>query len=179
MNPRGNPGGPPDAPGSQDHAQAASRGSMPCPVDGTELKRSFNQSATHACGDCKGVLFSNDHLARIIRNNGFDLLKLKPGHDRTVPCPGCGLIMKVFIIDGIEIDLCGKCEFVWMDEGEFVKIKAFLEKGREARASEMAKTSDFDFGTIDLLWPSSEIDDWDRANIIGAMLEYLFDGLLR
>jgi Zn-finger nucleic acid-binding protein len=99
-----------------------------CPVDGQQLSESQPQRRIRACGACQGILFSEEHLVQVVRNNGIDLLKLTKAPAREIGCPGCSAPMRVFDIDGIEIDVCGKCSMVWMDEGEFVKTRAFLDK---------------------------------------------------
>jgi Zn-finger nucleic acid-binding protein len=141
---------------------------MRCPLDRTELKAPESKGKTQGCGHCQGVLFSDDHLVRIIRNNGFDILKIKSDHPRRIGCPGCELSMRIYDLQGIEIDVCPKCHVVWMDEGEFAKVRGTLEMEKSRRAAS---------GTRDKsILNSNDLNVLDAADLFGVMLDLLSAG---
>jgi hypothetical protein len=160
-----------------------------CPVDGRELPApAAEDGRVRTCEACKGSLFAEERLMRMVRNNGIDFLKAQGRPAREIGCPGCALAMQVFMIEGIEIDICPKCVLVWMDEGEFPKTRAVLEK--DAADRERMKSSrggsiphgsaegPFDdwFGGpgADDWFRGSGVDGWNKAEIVWMLLRILF-----
>lgn len=56
-----------------------------------------------------------------------------------MPCPVDGeflaAAMRIYDIEGMEIDLCPTCALVWMDAGEWPKLGSYLENAGRERAS--------------------------------------------
>ena len=61
--------------------------------------------------------------------------KLKELH--WMKCPKCGHDMKTETLEGIEIDRCGFCEGVFLDQGEIEEL--FLKKEQSQRQSFMRR----------------------------------------
>lgn len=133
---------------------------MLCPVDGAALAAVNPQGALQACPRCDGQLAQTETLARIVKHHGFDLLKLKPDAHRSRNCPGCWKGMKIYDLEGLEIDLCPVCALVWMDAEEWPRLRAFVQKAGTERAA---------------LSPAGESDPWYRNLDSGSLLELCFD----
>jgi Zn-finger nucleic acid-binding protein len=142
-----------------------------CPVDGQQLSESQPQRRIRACGACQGILFSEEHLVQVVRNNGIDLRKLTKAPAREIDCPGCSVPMRVFDIEGIEIDICGKCSMVWMDEGEFVKTRAVLDQDAVRRKSLLTERYQ---GPSDRPIPIPDAYGFNRQDLIWDIISVLF-----
>ena len=172
----------------------ASPADLRCPVDQGILERPAPPSGvvemgegempdggrTRVCGGCKGILFTDEKLLRIVRNNGIDVKKAMGRGARRLGCPGCRLDMLVFIVGGIEIDICPLCAFVWMDDGEFQKTKAVLERDasdRERMLKENRVPHGSGDGPFDDWFRSARTDNWDKTDIIWDVLWMLIRAL--
>lgn len=111
---------------------------MKCPVDGAFLhaagRGGFNLAA---CTRCHGLWLTRETLKRVCaspaRPEWIDDFAaqpplLQPGWTRRRLCPGCNCQLAVRWLRGIEIDVCQKCQGVWLDAGELRQIVAISRK---------------------------------------------------
>ncbi|NBV21065.1 MAG: hypothetical protein EBS05_03970 [Proteobacteria bacterium] len=107
---------------------------MKCPVDDTSLceaeRGGFKPAA---CPSCQGLWITRDTLSRAFASRHppetLDAAEpqppqLKPGPGRVRLCPGCNYQLAVRWLHGIEIDVCQKCQGIWLDAGELRQIIA-------------------------------------------------------
>ena len=152
--------------------------SYPCPADRTVLQEPQAEGTIRRCPQCEGVLFSNARLLQMVKNNGFDLLKLRPDAQHTRPCPGCTSDMRSYDLDGIEIDLCPLCVLVWMDKGEFPKVQAHLEKERRERATRGPTPAYSDTGTLGH-WTDYSDGHWRMPTMFDVLFDSLWNSFFR
>jgi len=93
---------------------------------------------TDKCNNCQGIWFDEDELRKAKDNQDeylawldVDLWKDEDklsAHQSPRICPKCQI--NIFTIkygdSNIEIDVCNKCQGVWLDKGEFDKIITYL-----------------------------------------------------
>lgn len=79
------------------------------------------------CRHCQGVWFEAGEMEQVLDVAAKDLEK-RSGY-RSVPCPNCGEAMKAFTYPQTlaEVDMCGRCNGIWLDGGEFKEIKTVRE----------------------------------------------------
>lgn len=111
---------------------------MKCPVDDAplrEVERGGFKLA--ACSTCNGLWLSRDTLklafASRHRPEKLDAAEcqpplLKPGPARQRLCPCCHYELALRWLHGIEIDVCEKCQGLWLDAGELRQIIANSRK---------------------------------------------------
>ena len=101
---------------------------MLCPHDQSVLQ-SHGEQATLACfcEICHGVWFGREQLLHFLKNGtsakALPRRKVFTGKiQRSASqclCPSCkNQELSVKIIDGVEIDLCNRCQGIWLDAGE-------------------------------------------------------------
>jgi len=78
------------------------------------------------CPQCRGIWFDKGELERML---AVAVKKLKApisADTRGLECPKCGGALYNFDYPGtkIAVDMCKKCGGIWLDGGEFNKIKA-------------------------------------------------------
>tara|TARA_B100001142_G_C13982128_1_gene519237 strand:- start:88 stop:411 length:324 start_codon:yes stop_codon:yes gene_type:complete len=56
--------------------------------------------------------------------------------DSKLLCPGCGSIMDMESVGGIEIDVCLQCNGVWLDSDELERLKVLDSKDIEKLSPE-------------------------------------------
>ncbi|MEQ2005941.1 MAG: zf-TFIIB domain-containing protein [Limisphaerales bacterium] len=105
---------------------------MKCPVDDTPLREVERGGFKLACcSQCTGLWLTRDTLKQAFasrhRPEKFDeaeiqppLLKLEPARQRLCPC--CNYQLAPRWLHGIEIDVCEKCQGLWLDAGELRQI---------------------------------------------------------
>jgi Zn-finger nucleic acid-binding protein len=91
------------------------------------------------CSRCHGLWFGKDELRKakdekIEDANWFDIDLWREktkfhGKEGKKSCPQCGLFLWELSYgdSGIRIDVCKKCEGIWLDRGEFEKILKFVK----------------------------------------------------
>lgn len=105
---------------------------MKCPVDHTSLRELKRGDFTlTSCGSCSGIWLTRDTLKQAfatrhppehLDESETQPPLLKPAKGRS--CPSCHHPLAVRWLHGIEIDVCQKCQGVWLDAGELRQIVA-------------------------------------------------------
>ena len=115
---------------------------MKCSNCQTELEEiNFRGIKVNECRDCQGRWFDRNELRKAKDNTDEDLrwLDFDPFTVRGegfyvvskkgAACPKCSQPMSVttYANSGVIVDKCEQCEGVWLQDGEFKKIIAYLE----------------------------------------------------
>ncbi|MBN1870680.1 MAG: zf-TFIIB domain-containing protein [Candidatus Omnitrophica bacterium] len=115
---------------------------MKCPHCKKDLEQiDFRGIVINECPQCRGRWFDRGELQKAKDNMDEDLCWLdfdpfskKEKHFSMVPeeggiCPKCteNMAMLAYANSGVVIEKCEQCRGVWLKEGEFKKIVAYLE----------------------------------------------------
>jgi Zn-finger nucleic acid-binding protein len=116
---------------------------MTCPrCAGRTRKLRVKSVQLDRCSNCQGTWFDADEL-RVLkdREKGGDYrwididlwrdrAKFRAGRQEKLVCPKDGETMTTvrYGRSAIRVEICGVCEGVWLDQGEYAKITAYLEK---------------------------------------------------
>ena len=118
---------------------------MDCPVCRTPLsERHVQDVRVHLCTGCGGILYTRDtfrqHVARLRESpleqlSTPELLHRKVIPQRLIPsegkmCPWCNGAMSAFNYgydSNIILDRCSKCELIWADRDEIVKVAQYVK----------------------------------------------------
>jgi Zn-finger nucleic acid-binding protein len=148
--------------------------SPPCPADGAALGAPASAGSARVCTACGGALFAQAELARIIRHRGVDRMRAGASPAGLRACPGCGRDMRLYDIEGIEIDACAICPCVWMDAGEFPAVKAALERMDAARRRTHGHgpVPEPRIGPLDLPGTDS-VDSWLWPDLLLELIDFL------
>src|SRR5262245_38814753 len=95
------------------------------------------------CPDCRGILLSNDHFARVVarrrETHGLQhkiVEPIDPAEFRRVTCcPKCRRRLDTHTYGGggnAVIDSCVRCQLVWLDAGELTVLSQFPAKSSSA-----------------------------------------------
>ena len=116
----------------------------------------FRGIVINECSQCHGRWFDREELQKAKDNTDedlrwldFDPFEKKEKHFNVTPdeggiCPKCseGMISLAYASSGVVIEKCEQCRGVWLHDGEFRKIIAYLENLLTTRsASEYAVDS--------------------------------------
>jgi len=128
-----------------------------CPVDGTEMQvmrikfSPTNVVEIDRCPKCGGIWFDKGELNKIIRIpldkmkeifgdlQEYKSIKGTSSGPRT--CPVCGARLITYNYDfksGIWLDACPKGHGIWLDKGELLLLKMYIETGQTFEAKEDA-----------------------------------------
>jgi Zn-finger nucleic acid-binding protein len=96
---------------------------MNCHRDSNALKSvnipSWN---LYNCPSCDGYLLNplkKQITSKLISSNVFS---------SNLSCPECLSKMEAVVFKDIEIDICSKCNWIWLDKGEIYKIEKHVDK---------------------------------------------------
>lgn len=119
---------------------------MDCPrCEGKLATETYGGVEIDRCTRCKGIWMDAEELRRARREfleGGAGALDgqspaVSDGTKAERVCPRDGAKLETFnyaYSSGIEVDRCGRCGGLWLDNGEFAKIEDFL---RRAETSEL------------------------------------------
>jgi Zn-finger nucleic acid-binding protein len=126
---------------------------MLCPrcktVELTEKKAEQFGLKLDVCGQCRGVWFDGGELERALGMGGKKLKVPVAAPAQHMECPRCtNADLYNFDYPGtkVAIDMCKKCGGIWLDGGEFPKIRAVaIQQAKATRKSGLG-------GIISRLW---------------------------
>ena len=81
---------------------------------------------TDVCRLCNGLYLDKGELLKLTSNRPLHNITTKylgVDSDSKLLCPGCGSIMDMESVGGVEIDVCLQCNGVWLDSDELEKLK--------------------------------------------------------
>ena len=100
------------------------------------------------CGTCRGMWLDKGELQEMVaRVDGFRRARTngapyagtsggvttqtegrptRTGETGCLRCPRCGDLLRATQRDGVRVDVCRRCRGMWLDDGEFERIKAYL-----------------------------------------------------
>lgn len=119
-----------------------------CPRDNHTLTSIESGVAGSRCGACEGLFLRSPEIAAAIVATGIDRDKIPGIHSIPPACADCGAAMNVFMLAGLEIDLCHACRTVWLDKGELDKVNAYLASDPSKNVSTRLSPSADDFGIL-------------------------------
>jgi len=106
---------------------------MKCPVCVGPYLVEFHDSARvvtlDRCPKCKGIWFDEDELNKLFESASKDL-SILPGAQKTdKQCPNCGRMLYEFQYPQtlVKVDMCRKCDGVWLDPGELTELRRVRE----------------------------------------------------
>ena len=109
---------------------------MNCPSDNAALHRhQYDNVQLHACGRCRGIWLDVRSLSRLLGTPFQKPGAAVVGKIGKRPCPQCRNAMRVRELHGITVDVCLKCEGIWLDVGELEAIVRRSEESSDARVS--------------------------------------------
>jgi len=116
---------------------------MKCPrCAGRTRKMRVKSVQVDRCAKCFGTWFDADEM-RVLKDRekrgeyrwiDFDLwrdrAKFRAGRQEGLVCPkdGEAMITVRYGRSPVRIDICGRCQGIWMDQGEYAKVIAYLDK---------------------------------------------------
>ena len=81
---------------------------------------------TDVCKLCNGLYLDRGELLKLTSNRPLHDITTKylgVDSDSKLLCPGCGSIMDMESVSGVEIDVCLQCNGVWLDSDELEQLK--------------------------------------------------------
>ena len=85
------------------------------------LKKGLWSVETDVCRSCNGLYLDKGELLKLTSNRPLHNITTKylgVDSDSKLLCPGCGSIMDMESVGGVEIDVCLQCNGVWLDSDE-------------------------------------------------------------
>ena len=125
------------------------------------LKKGLWSVETDVCKTCKGLYLDKGELLKLTSNRPLHNITTKylgVDSDSQLLCPGCGSIMDMESVGGVEIDVCLQCNGVWLDSDELGRLK-------ELESDEIERLSPEKL---------AEIYDADKAVPTSGILSWLF-----
>ncbi|MEN9575575.1 MAG: hypothetical protein RL514_3430 [Verrucomicrobiota bacterium] len=175
---------------------------MKCPIDNAPLREVERGGFKLAsCAHCTGLWLTRDTLKQAFASRhapekldeaATQPPLLKPGSARARLCPGCHSQLAVRWLHGIEIDVCQKCQGIWLDAGELRQIIANHRQRNTAGPGQppltkIAPTSQqpgwyggVDFPCLDFIAPLGDILGTVASSGVdasSAVLEFLGEAL--
>jgi Zn-finger nucleic acid-binding protein len=156
---------------------------MNCPHCKSELQPLLIEDLElDSCATCKGLWFHARELgdAKNLAEPAARWMDFDMWRDREAfavgagssPCPGCGRSLSTVAYGetGVQVDACGECRGVWLEENELARIVAALR-------DEMADTSAAEYlrealeeGLEIIHGPERTIEEWrDFAQVVQLM----------
>ncbi len=103
---------------------------MKCPKckESNLAEKTIKRKQIHVdrCPDCKGIWFDGRELEGIINVKGGEVIKVHPDAiEQNILCPRCQLPLFSFCYpcSMVIIDMCKKCDGIWLDEREHEEIR--------------------------------------------------------
>ena len=96
------------------------------PSPKTSLKKGIWSVETDNCPSCNGLYLDKGELLKLTSNRPLHNITTKylgVDSDSKLLCPGCGSIMDMESVGGVEIDVCLQCNGVWLDSDELEQLK--------------------------------------------------------
>ena len=90
------------------------------------LKKGLWTVETDVCKSCNGLYLDKGELLKLTSNRPLHNITTKylgVDSDSKLLCPGCGSIMDMESVGGVEIDVCLLCNGVWLDSEELEQLK--------------------------------------------------------
>ena len=116
-----------------------------CPVCGKVMQKYFIQSgcAIDICTDgCGGMFFNNQEIQEL-NDSQSDIEEIKKlleyksfisvDENKVRVCPECGTKMAKTRAMGVQIDTCYKCNGIFLDKGEFEKVRSNFKKRKKVQ----------------------------------------------
>ena len=125
------------------------------------LKKGLWSVETDICKLCNGLYLDRGELLKLTSNRPLHNITTKylgVDSDSKLLCPGCGSIMDMESVSGVEIDVCLQCNGVWLDSDELEQLK------------------ELDSDDIEILSPEklAELYDANMAVPTSGILSWLF-----
>ena len=125
------------------------------------LKKGLWSVETDVCKLCNGLYLDRGELLKLTSNRPLHNITTKylgVDSDSKLLCPGCGSIMDMESVSGVEIDVCLQCNGVWLDSDELEQLK------------------ELDSDDIEILSPEklAELYDANMAVPTSGILSWLF-----
>lgn len=78
------------------------------------------------CRQCGGLWFGKGSLTRVMVVAAKELKVLDGASPTELPCPGCAKLLYRFTYPQtfVVVDMCRRCEGIWLDNGELREIQA-------------------------------------------------------
>ena len=104
-----------------------------CPADGQLLLRqSVSGMAIATCERCHGLWLTKEAVAtggpEPVSSISGDRPPPSATHERAGErqCPECACRLQPERVEGVEIDRCVRCSGIWLDAGEYARVRAHL-----------------------------------------------------
>ena len=97
--------------------------SIPCPLNVVKCKLSLEKLSQ---GQTLILYLDKGELLKLTSNRPLHNITTKylgVDSDSKLLCPGCGSIMDMESVGGVEIDVCLQCNGVWLDSDELEQLK--------------------------------------------------------
>ena len=93
------------------------------------------------CSTCKGVWLDRGELTALTGHAAADLRIPRGGRLSKRRCPRCRKALMSFYYPQtlVAIEMCGRCDGIWLDKGELNEIKVLLAYARDPKARAAAQ----------------------------------------
>lgn len=79
-----------------------------------------------------------------------------PASDRQCRCPACEHDLEPYRVQGVEIDVCMKCGGIWLDAGEFDRVRQRYRRTlRSGEPDDRERSHDADWEDDASIWPGA------------------------
>jgi Zn-finger nucleic acid-binding protein len=123
------------------------RSNNPCPAcEGNLIGRSLHEVSFWTCVQCQGLWIDRDELVKLGKKTQHQAACLPTSFKGPVAspkvhskdCPQCPeVILRGFDFLGVKVDMCPKCEGIWLDRGEIALIFKNYRSSRTYRFDDM------------------------------------------
>jgi len=99
-------------------------------VKGREIK-------VDMCPDCKGIWFDEDELGTLLRVPSEEIKIPPDAREQGAFCPRCRIPLRAFCYPHtmVVIDMCGKCEGIWLNDKELKEIQGVRKTLKKVESS--------------------------------------------
>ena len=130
-----------------------------------EITFPHSNVAVDRCPTCWGLWFDGGELEQVLQIPAGKLQVMRIGEPTKLSCPRCGGVLSSvhYPHTDVTVDVCDACEGVWLDNGEFPRIRAWhqsLEQQdfaeldtHESRSEEFLRSFLADMDTATMLCP--------------------------
>ncbi|MFP4028426.1 MAG: zf-TFIIB domain-containing protein [Candidatus Brocadiia bacterium] len=116
---------------------------MRCPkcknIELEELELSQSNVMIDRCPTCWGLWFDGGELEQALKMPETAISEPQEGEETALDCPRCGgqLFSLHFPHTDITVEVCENCRGMWLDDGEFPRIRAWHESLRQGELEKL------------------------------------------
>jgi Zn-finger nucleic acid-binding protein len=158
---------------------------MDCPRDKVAMReQAYWKHPRHQCGQCRGLFLGEEHVIETLGRTAMEGFGERAAGtvstaigkvaaalpESPLLCPRDGETMRVFVYKNVELDICPACHSLWLDEGEFAKVRTAGAESHPMGLPRSLRSNPFD--AVDPISGGVDVVDF-IGEAVGALLEGL------